>query len=88
MENFKIESKYLKLCNKFGAVIRCMKVVFYRPDCMKAAFYWSCYQYLLMSPLIKKLGRAFVSKRAAAPLKRLSEFLKHSTKLSKHALRI
>ena len=39
MENLKIESKYLKLCNKFGAVIRCMKVVFYRPDCMKAAFY-------------------------------------------------
>ena len=32
MGNFKIKSRYLKLCNKFRAVIRCMKAAFYRPD--------------------------------------------------------
>ena len=47
MENFKIESRYLKLCNKFRAVIRCAS--FCRPD----------YQKLLMCPLIKTLGLAF-----------------------------
>ena len=35
MENFKIESRYLKLCNEFRAVIRCMKAAFYRPDYQK-----------------------------------------------------
>ena len=32
MENFKIESGFLKLCNKIRAVIRRMKAAFYRPD--------------------------------------------------------
>ena len=58
MENFKIESRYLKLCNEFKAVIRC------RPD----------YQTPLMCPLVKRLGEAFVSKHAAEPLKRSLSF--------------
>ena len=75
MESFTIESRYLKLCNEFRAVIRCMKAAFCRPD----------YQKLLMCPLIKRLGRAFVSKQAAKPLKRYSELLKHSAELLKHS---
>ena len=69
MENFTIESRYLKLSNQFRAVIRCMKAAFYRPD----------YQKLLMCPLIKRLGQAFVSKHAAEPLKRSAELLKQSS---------
>ena len=45
-----------------------LKVAFDRPD----------YQKLLMCPLIKRLGRQFVSKHAAEPLKRWAELLKHS----------
>ena len=69
MENFKIESKYLKLCNEFRAVIRCMKTAFYRPD----------YQKLLMCPSIKRFGRAIVTKHAVEPLKGSAELLKHLT---------
>ena len=64
MENVKVESRYLKLCYEFRAFIRCIKAVFYRPD----------HQKLLMYPLIKRLGRAFVSKNAAELLKRSSSF--------------
>ena len=71
MENFKIERRYLKLCNEFRAVIKCMKTTFYGPE----------YQKLLMCPLIKRLGRAFVSKYAAKPLKGSAELLKHSAQL-------
>ena len=71
MESFKIERRYLKLCNKFQAVVRSMKDVFYRPD----------YQKLLMFPLIKKLGRGFVSKHATEPVKGSTELLKHSAEL-------
>ena len=49
MENFKTESKYLKLCYEFRVVIRCMKAAFYRPD----------YQKILMCPLIKRLFICF-----------------------------
>ena len=52
MENFKIESRYLKLCNEFRVVIRCIKATFYRPD----------YQKLLMGPwdrAFERLSRAF-----------------------------
>ena len=35
MENLKIEGRYLKLCYEFRAVIRFMKVAFYRPDYQK-----------------------------------------------------
>ena len=49
MEDFKIESRYLKLCNEFTAIIRWMKAAFYRLD----------YPKLLMCPLIKTRGRAF-----------------------------
>ena len=59
MENFKIESRYLKFYNEFRAVIRCMKAAFYRLD----------YHKFLTCPLIKRLGRAFVSKHVAEPLK-------------------
>ena len=71
MENFKIEYRYLKLCNEFRAVIRCMKAAFYRPD----------YRKLLMCVLIKRVDRAFVSKHAAEPLKGSAELLKHSAEL-------
>ena len=71
MENFKIESRYLKLCNEFRVIIRCMKTAFYRPD----------YQKLLVCWLIKRLGRVFVSKHAAEPLKRSAEVLKPSAEL-------
>ena len=67
MENFKIESRYLKLCNEPRAVIRCMKAAFCRSD----------YQKLLMCRLIKRLGRSFVSKHAAEPLKGAAEILKY-----------
>ena len=71
MENFKTESRYLKFCPEFRAFI----------GCMKAACYISDYQKFLMSPLIKRLGRAFISKNAAEPLKRSIGFLKHSAEL-------
>ena len=71
MENVSIESIYLKLCNKFRAVIRCIKVAFYRPY----------YQKLLICPLIKRFDRGFVPKHAAESLKRSAELLKHSTVL-------
>ena len=62
MENFAIESRYLNLCNEFNAVTRCMKAAFYRPD----------YQKLLMYSLIKRLGRAFVSKHLFQAFETLS----------------
>ena len=55
MENLTIESRYLKLCHEFRTVIRFMK----------AAFYRSGYQKLLICPLFKRLGGAVVSKHAA-----------------------
>ena len=45
---------------------------------MKAAFYRPDYQNFLMCPLIKRLGRAFVSKHGAELLKRSAVLLKHS----------
>ena len=74
MENFTIESRYLKLCDEFRTVIRFMKTGFYRPD----------FQKLLMCSLIKRLSGEFVSKHAAEPLKQSAELFKHSTKLLKH----
>ena len=52
MENFTTESRYLKFCNEFRTVIRCMNDAFYRPD----------YQKLLMCPLIERFCQEFVSK--------------------------
>ena len=66
MENFTIESRYLEVLNEFRTIIRCMKAAFYRPD----------YQRLLMCLLIKRLGRAFISKHAAELLKHSAEFLR------------
>ena len=57
-----------KLSYEFRAFIRCMKVTFYRPD----------YQKFLMCPLIERLGRPFVWKHAAEPLKRSAKFFKRS----------
>ena len=65
MENFKIESRYLKLCYEFRAVIRCRKAAFYRPH----------YQKFVMYPLIKRFGRAFVSQNTAEPFKHSTELL-------------
>ena len=78
MESFKTESRYLKLCYKSRAFIRCVKAGFYRPD----------YQKLLMCPLIKRLSRAFVSKNVAEPLKSSAELLKHSVELFKHSAKV
>ena len=78
MENVKIESRYLKLCSEFRAVIRCMKAAFYRPD----------YQKLLMCPLIRRLGREFISKHAAEPLKRSAKLLKHLAELLEHSVEL
>ena len=78
MENVKIESRYLKLCSECRAVIRCMKAAFYRPD----------YQKLLMCPLIRRLGREFISKHAAEPLKRSAKLLKHSAELLEHSVEL
>ena len=78
MENFIIESRYLKLCNEFKAVITCMKTAFYRPD----------YQKLLMCPMIKRPSQAFVSKHAAESLIGSAELLKHSAKLLKHSVKL
>ena len=75
MENFKIESSYLKLCYEFRAFITCMKADVKRPD----------YQNFLMCSLIKRLGLAFVSKYAAKSLKRSAEFLNHSSELLKQS---
>ena len=75
MENFTIESRYLKLCDEFRTVIRFMKTAFYRPD----------FQKLLTCPLIKRLGREFVSKHVTEPLKQSAKLLKHSIKLLKHS---
>ena len=61
--------------DEFRAVIKCMKAAFYRPD----------YQKLLMCLLMKRLGRAVVSKHAAEPLKRSAELLKHSAELLKQS---
>ena len=66
-----MERRYLRLCNKFRAVIRYMKAAFYRPD----------YQKLLICLLIKRLDLVFVSKHAAEPLKRSDELMKHSADL-------
>ena len=71
MENFTIKSMYLKLRNEFRAVVRCTNAAFYKPD----------YEKLLMCPLNKRLGRAFVSKHAAEHLKRSTELLKQSDEL-------
>ena len=75
MENFTIKSMYLKLCNEFRAVVRCTNAAFYKPD----------YEKLLMCPLNKRLGRAFVSKHAAEHLKRSAELFKHSAELLKQS---
>ena len=68
MENFKIESRYLKFCYEFKAFIRCIKVAFYRPD----------YQKFLMCPLIKRLGQAFSSTRTFQTLGRTFEGLREN----------
>ena len=68
MEHFKIESRYLELCNKFRAIIRCMKD----------------YQKGLSDQVIKTLNVSIdqkapptiVSKHAAEPLKHSAELLR------------
>ena len=70
-KRFKLNGKlqnWSKYLNEFRAVTRCMR----------AAFYWVDYQKLLMCPLIKRLGRAFVSKHVAELLKQIAKLLNHS----------
>ena len=59
MEDFKTESRYLKLCYVLEAIIRYMNATFCRPD----------FQKFLMCPSNKRLGRAFVFKDSTKPLK-------------------
>ena len=66
MDNLKIKSRYLQLCYEFRDFIKCIKAAFYRPD----------YQKFLLCPLIKTLGREFVSKNATEPLKREAKLLR------------
>ena len=73
MEDFKIESRYLKPCYELGAFIRCIKAAFYGPNIQKFLIY----------PLIKRLGRTFISTYAAEPLKLSAKLLKHLTELFK-----
>ena len=54
-----------------GLLLDIRRLVFYRPD----------YQKFSMCPLIKRLGRTFVSNNAAEPLKRSAGLLKHSAEL-------
>ena len=75
MKSFKTENRFLNLSNEFRAVIRRMKTAFYGLD----------YQKLLVCWLIKRVGRAFVSKYAAEPLKSSAKLLKHSAELLKQS---
>ena len=68
MENYKIESRDLKLCNDFRAVNRCMKAAFYRQD----------YQKFLICPLIKRFVRAFYFLKRSSELLRVLEKIKSS----------
>ena len=68
MENFKIESSYLKLYYEFRAFITCAETAIYRPD----------YQKFLMWPLIKRIGRAFKTLSRAFETKSSAECLKSS----------
>ena len=76
MENFKIESSYLKLSCEFRSFITCVKAFFNKPD----------YQKLLM---YKRFGQAFVRKHAAEPLKRSAKLLRvqEKTKSSAESLK-
>ena len=63
MEDFTIESRYLKLCYVLRAFSRCMKDAFYRPD----------FQKFLMCPLIKRLSQS--RGRTSGTLNRALEIL-------------
>ena len=56
MENFTIESRYLKLCNEFRAVIRCKKAAFYRTEYQKLL---PVDQKAWLRICLKTCGRAF-----------------------------
>ena len=73
MEDMKTDRKNIKLYYEFGAFVRCMKAAFCGPD----------YQKFLMCTLIKRLGRAFVSKHATEPSKHSGELLKYSAEFLK-----
>ena len=75
MENFKFESRYLKLCYEFRDFMRCTMAAFYRPDYLK----------FLMYLLIKRLCRGNFLKHAAESLKRSAELMKHSAKHLSHS---
>ena len=70
MVNFKIKSRHLKLCNEFRAFVRCIKAAFLLTRLSKT-----------LNVLIKRLGRAFVSKNAVEGLNRSPGLLKHLAEL-------
>ena len=41
MEDFKIESRFVKLCYELRAFTRCLETAFYRPDFQKFLIRWS-----------------------------------------------
>ena len=63
MEIFTTESSHLRSCIEFSTVIRFIKAVFYRSD----------HQKLLMCSLIKRVDEAFVSKDTSKSLKHKAE---------------
>ena len=71
MENSKIEAAIWSFVTCSGLSLDAWRLVF--TDQIMKKF--------LMCPLIKTLGRAFVSKHAAEPLNRSVELLKHSGEL-------
>ena len=71
MENFKIESRCLKVCYEFKAFIGCMKAGFCRPDHPK----------FLMCSLVKRLGCAVVLKHVAEALKCSAKLFRHKFRL-------
>ena len=72
MENFKIESRCLKVCYEFKAFIGCMKET-------------RLSKKNLMCSLVKRLGRAVVLKHVAEPLKCSTKLFKHLAKLLKYS---
>ena len=69
MENFKIESRYLKFCYEFRPFIRCMKAAFYRPDYenvfndqktwLSICFKICCQAFEMLSQAFETLGWTF-----------------------------
>ena len=73
MENFKIESRYLKLCYVFRAFIRCMEAAFSRTD----------YEKILGVSVDQKTLSSICFKTCDQPFKCPAKLLKHLVELLK-----